>query len=102
MTSEDSNKDSRQIIRVKASTYTNYPSKKPHELTVDTEIGKVTNQSADDYAHFRLQSEGTENKEFRLKADALEALKGEKKESEKVRAKRKSDSSRANDPIETD
>jgi hypothetical protein len=100
MSSDDTDEVKRQIIRVKASTYTNYPTKKPNELTVDTEIGKVTHQSTDDSAQFRLQSEGTENKEFRLEADALEALKEKEKEQIKDQKKRTSILSRRNNSTE--
>jgi hypothetical protein len=88
MTSDDINEGEREIVKVKASTYTNYPSKKPNELTLDTEICKlnVTDRDTFDSAQFRLQSKGTENKEFiqrRLEAEALEALKEKEKEEEK-------------------
>jgi hypothetical protein len=85
--SDDTNEGKKEIIKVKASTYTNYPTKKPNELTVDTEIGRLDDLSTDDTAQFRLQSEGTENKEFRLEADALEALK--EKEKEQIREQKK-------------
>jgi hypothetical protein len=101
MTSDDINEGEREIIKVRASTYTNYPTKKPNELTLDTEICKltVTDRDAFDSAQFRLQSKGTENKEFtqrRLEAEALEALK--EKEKEKLQKKSVSSPSHKNDP----
>lgn len=93
MTSDDSNEDKREIIKVKASTYTNYPTKNPDEITLSTEIGNTVNRSTKESIQFRFQDERTKNKEFtqrRLEADALEALKGEKKERKKIRTKRKS------------
>jgi len=88
MTSDDINEGEREVVKVKASTYTNYPTKKPNELTLDIEICKlnVTDRDKFDSAQFRLQSKGTENKEFtqrRLEAEALEALKEKEKEKEK-------------------
>jgi hypothetical protein len=100
MSSDDTDEVKRQIIRVKASIYTNYSTKRPDELIVDTEIGRLDDQSTDDSAQFRLQSEGTENKEFRLEADALEALKEKEKEQIREQKKRTSILSRRNNSTE--
>jgi hypothetical protein len=100
ITSDDVNEDEREIIRVKASTYINYPSKKHNELTVDTEIGKLADQTANDSVQFQLHHEGTENEEFtqrRLEAEALEALKEKEREDRKVTKKRISNPSRTNE-----
>jgi len=104
MTSDDINEGEREVVKVKASTYTNYPTKKPNELTLDIEICKlnVTDRDKFDSAQFRLQSKGTENKEFtqrRLEAEALEALKKRKRKRKKVPKKRASSPSHKNDPV---
>jgi hypothetical protein len=87
MISEDTNEDRREIIKVKASTYTNYPTKRPNELIVDTEIGKHIDRSAEEPAQFRPRDEGTEIKELRLEAQALEALKEKEKKKKKGQIK---------------